>query len=253
MNLDDTMSRPSVNRSGVKAVVFDLDDTLYSEQQYVMSGFLAVARYVHNIFGKHLLDDLVAVYEAGERHNVFRDALHRKFVKVDENIVRNVAHVYLAHRPKIALFEEALLTFAMLSKRRIPIALITRGHAGVQRRKVEALGLENLVDSITYLDELLDVAEPGQVFADAFSITALEFNVAPGNLLYVGSQPHLDFHVPRQLGIATVYVKRPGVKAPALPLPTPAHTPGWTIESLDRLFEIWSEFDSQTAVRKALL
>jgi putative hydrolase of the HAD superfamily len=240
------------NKTGVKAVVFDLDDTLYPEQQYIMSGFSAVARYVHNIFGKHLLEDLVAVYQAGERTNVFRHALMRHFSKVDENIVRNVAHVYLAHRPRIELYEDSRLALAMLCKRRIPTALITRGHAGVQRRKVEALGLADLLDSITYLDEMLDVSEPGQICADAFSITALEFNVATTNLLYVGSQPHLDFHITRKLGIATVQVRRPALKPSVTPLPTPDHAPGWTIESLDRLFEIWHHFEPQSAVRKTV-
>lgn len=35
----------------IKAIVFDMDDTLYEERQYVISGFKAVDQYVIEQFG----------------------------------------------------------------------------------------------------------------------------------------------------------------------------------------------------------
>ena len=36
---------------GITSVIFDLDDTLYSEKQYVRSGYKAVAKRMGNNFG----------------------------------------------------------------------------------------------------------------------------------------------------------------------------------------------------------
>ena len=48
---------------GIKSVIFDLDDTLYSEKQYVRSGYKAVAKRMGN---KALADKLWTYFEKGK-------------------------------------------------------------------------------------------------------------------------------------------------------------------------------------------
>lgn len=48
---------------GITSVIFDLDDTLYSEKQYVRSGYKAVAKRMGN---KALADKLWRYFEKGK-------------------------------------------------------------------------------------------------------------------------------------------------------------------------------------------
>ena len=52
---------------GITSVIFDLDDTLYSEKQYVRSGYKAVAKRMGN---KALADKLWRYFEKVKKRNV---------------------------------------------------------------------------------------------------------------------------------------------------------------------------------------
>src|SRR5438105_4418137 len=58
----------------VEGVVFDLDDTLYLEREYVRSGFLYVASTLHGKGGVHqaeIFESLWGLFEVGIRPNTF--------------------------------------------------------------------------------------------------------------------------------------------------------------------------------------
>lgn len=232
-----TTSEQCPAQRAFRAVVFDLDDTLYPEQQYTLSGFRAVSRYIHTVFGLNIYDDLLSLYMAGERTNVFGRALERHFKTVDDRIVRNVAHVFWAHRPKIQLFSDAGVAISLLSRKGIRTAVITVGQSAIQRQKVSALGLETLTDCVIHTDDLLGPVEPGQTCPDAFAIAALQLDVNPEEMLYVGDNPLTDFLVPKRLGISTIRVlRRHGEHAAATP-PSDDYAPDITLPSLVMLIE----------------
>jgi putative hydrolase of the HAD superfamily len=86
---------------GGRAVIFDLDDTLYREHDYVRSGFAAVSR--------HLADDAVypALLDEWERHGRGRvfDAVVARFGIAVE--VAELVSVYREHEPELALYPDA--------------------------------------------------------------------------------------------------------------------------------------------------
>jgi putative hydrolase of the HAD superfamily len=224
-------------RRAVKAVIFGLDDTLYSEREYIMSGFRAVARYVHNIYGVDILNDLIEVYQAGEHADVVGCTLRRRFKSVEENVIRNVIHVLLGHQPRIRLFQDAKLALALLSRKHIMMAAVTVGQSGAQRRKVEALGLDTWLDTITHTAELLASSELDQALPDAFAITGLLLNVDPQEMIFVGDNPMVDFAIPKRMGIATVRIRRAQGSHFSDEAPSNAHKPDLTLPSLDMLVE----------------
>ena len=64
--------------SGWDAIVFDLDDTLYAERDYVFSGFRAVAVWGERCLGfpsDQIYAELVERFEHGSRRNTFDDWL----------------------------------------------------------------------------------------------------------------------------------------------------------------------------------
>ena len=208
MSLNDTMFKQPLAITP-KAVIFDLDDTLYPERQYVYSGFQAVSDHVQRIFGKTIYQDLINCYQSGERSNVFGATLALHFNEVDDAILRKLAHIFWAHVPQLQMHEDARIGLALLFSRNIKAGLITTGPGSIQRRKVHALDLEPLLDGIIYTDDLLGDKEPGQPCEDAFHIIGLQLDVEFNEICFVGDNPLTDFVIPRRLGIKTVRIRRP--------------------------------------------
>jgi FMN phosphatase YigB (HAD superfamily) len=66
---------------------------------------------------------------------------------------------------------------------------------------------------------------------------ALQLDVEPEEMVYVGDDPHLDFIAPRQLGLGTVRVIHKGTDNATRASPTALHEAHITIPSLDMLWE----------------
>lgn len=228
--------QPLTKRS-FKAVVFDLDDTLYAERDYALSGFRATERYLQAMFNVSAYNDLVENYVAAEPAATLAQVLSRRFKDAQASFISNVIHVFWAHRPRIALYPDARVALSLLFQRGIATAAVTVGPAGVQERKILALGLDELLDTVTHSDALLTPAAPGRTCPDAFEVTALLLGVEPQDMLFVGDNPLADFLVPRQLGITTVRIRRKhGTHSTDEP-PSAAHAPDYTLPSLDMLVE----------------
>jgi len=186
------------------ALVLDLDDTLYPEQSYNLSGFRAVGQYVaqrYNLTG--FAEQCTDRYRAGARGNIFDQALQALGARLD---VAELVAVYREHEPAIELFEDAVALLKRVCGK-LPLALLTDGYAAVQRRKVAALGIEEHFDALVYSDDEGREAwkpspRPYRRVMDLLANKAEEF-------VYVGDNPSKDFVTARKLGWQTVMVCRP--------------------------------------------
>src|SRR5688572_12114191 len=88
----------------VHTVVFDLDDTLYPEREFVHSGFRAVGAWLERDTGlKGFADQASALFENGRRGRIFDEALKALGHSMDSNLVAMMLEVYRAHEPQISL------------------------------------------------------------------------------------------------------------------------------------------------------
>lgn len=195
--VDQGQNRP------LKAVIFDLDDTLYSEKEYVRSGYRAVAKLLPQIDGCE--QKLWAAFQAGKPAI---DAVLGEAGIVDPAIKEKCLEAYRLQVPQISLYDgvEELMTW--LREHGIQIGIITDGRPEGQRRKLEALGLYPMVDSVLITDELGSVRcrKPNDI---AYRIMQARFNIPYGQMLYVGDNPAKDFQAPRQLGMRWIYFQNP--------------------------------------------
>ena len=184
--------------------VFDLDDTLYAEQSYNFSGFDAVSEHVLQREGiAGLADVCKELYSAGARSNVFDVATLRLNVKLP---VAELVEVYRAHRPRIELFEDARWILDTVHGRH-PIGLITDGYAGVQRKKVAALGIAPLFDTVVFSDDFGRHAwKPSET---PYREVMRRLADRADRFVYIGDNPKKDFVSARALGWLTVMVDRP--------------------------------------------
>ena len=179
----------------IRGVIFDLDDTLYSEKEYVRSGFRAVANYLDGDYE----DRLWRFFEAGKPAiDELLKELHRESEKDD------VLTAYRFHKPDIHLYKDVAEMITSLKYRGMKIGIITDGRPEGQRNKIEALGLDRLVDDVIVTDELggTQFRKPCDI---AFRIMQTKWKFDPSEIVYIGDNPVKDFQAVSQLGMKGVY------------------------------------------------
>ncbi len=180
----------------LKAVIFDLDDTLYSEKEYVKSGFKKVAETIGN--------DVVAtekqLWQAFENGENAIDSVLRANNLYTEDLKNKCVNEYRNQIPDIHLFDGVVEVLTTLKQKGIKTGIITDGRPFGQRAKLKALGLENLVDEIIITDELggINFRKPDDI---SFRIMQKRFNVNFGEIMYLGDNLNKDFIAPLQLGM----------------------------------------------------
>lgn len=181
----------------IKGVIFDLDDTLYSEKEYVKSGYKAVSDYL----GGGYEDRLWSFFEAGKPAI---DELLRDLGREDEKA--EVLKVYRSHKPDIHPYSGVVEMIINLKAKGIKVGIITDGRPEGQRNKLEALGLE--VDDVIITDELggIQFRKPCDI---AFRILLTRWRFNPADIVYVGDNPAKDFQASQQLGMRSVYFNNP--------------------------------------------
>lgn len=188
----------------IKAILFDLDDTLYEEKEFVKSGFKEVAKFISNKFKineKIFYKILSNVFSEGVRGNIFNIALERLNINLDENIIPSMVKVYREHIPKINLKKN--IKFLLLNfKKKYSLGIITDGYYEVQKKKVQALKLEELFDSIIYTDRY--GKEYWKPSALGYKLALKNLETLPEEAIYIGDNPNKDFIGAKKIGIITI-------------------------------------------------
>jgi len=203
-------SREQSPRFGL--VVFDVDDTLYPEIDYVRSGLAAVADHLASLGAApatDLFERMWRIFGSGDRRRVF-DAVLEELGLQGRFDVPGLVERYRSHSPAIHLRSEAVETLVSLRRAGMSLAVVTDGPAVQQKRKADALGLAEYVDAIVFTDCLPPgCAKPSP---EAFRRLMDQFGVQGPRCMYVADNPRKDFVGPRQLGWFTLrFVDEGGV------------------------------------------
>ena len=190
----------------MKAVVFDLDDTLYPEQEFALSGFRVVAEWLNRrIDAPDFFVTAQQLFQAGTRGNIFDVALKKCGLEHESALIPQMIDVFRIHLPQIEIYPDARLALNFCQNR-FQIGIITDGYAQTQRNKIAALNLESLVDVIVYSDDLgRENWKPSPVpyrrMEELLRVSAL-------NCMYIGDNPDKDFVTAKKLGWTTLRVIR---------------------------------------------
>lgn len=177
----------------IKGVIFDLDDTLYSEKEYVKSGYKAVSDYLGGGYEEKLWN----FFEEG------KPAIDELLNELDrEKEKAEVLKVYRSHKPSIRLYPGVAEMVEELKAKGIRVGIITDGRPEGQRNKLDALGLD--VDDVIITDELggVQFRKPCDI---AFRILVTRWRLNPADVVYVGDNPMKDFQAPQQLGMRSLW------------------------------------------------
>ena len=194
-----------------QAVVFDLDDTLFPERSYVLSGFRAVARHAathHSTDAEKGYEQLVHLFESGVRGNTLD--VWTQNVGLPGSSVAAFVRVYREHVPQLRPFDDAEPLLRELNGR-VKLGLVSDGWSAVQRCKLESLQLAQYFDAVVFSDDLGGRAYWKPNVAP-FSAVLSRLGVEAQQSVYIADNCAKDFFGARAIGMSTIQVLRAGAE-----------------------------------------
>lgn len=186
----------SINSQTV--VAFDLDDTLYPERAFQMSGYRQIVEQIRLLFNVDAQAALDKVIASGV-HDHIGEML--KALGLPPQLKNSLLDLYRTHRPTIDLFPGAAELWQLLRAQQCHIAVITDGRSYTQRMKLQSLALPDLPDLIVVSEEI------GQQKPSHTAFIAVEQMFPDKQYLYIGDNPKKDFIAPRQRGWRSIGVR----------------------------------------------
>ncbi|MEM0488759.1 MAG: HAD-IA family hydrolase [Candidatus Bathyarchaeia archaeon] len=219
----------------LQAIIFDLDDTLYPEIEFVKSGFKAVSVWVEANLGiarELAFQQFLQLFAAGNRGNIFDVWLAQHSINSIPWLSQMVK-VYRDHYPRIAPYRGVPQILSQL-KQSYRLALVTDGYVDVQKRKLKALGLSQFFDVVIFTDEFGKSAWKPSIVP--FTIVLKKLKICGAHGVYVADNPLKDFVGARAVGLWTIRVRHPDGVYSHLEPPSSQFVPDMEIRTLGEIF-----------------
>jgi putative hydrolase of the HAD superfamily len=196
-----------VNTDRVRAVLFDLDDTLTDRLATVR----AYARHLMNDFGARFqLSDIAVVSDEIARidvngYNPERAsdlAAHAAWISSPgaDSLAQHWDRYFAGcTQPR----EGALATIAALRRAGLRLGVVTNGRTAWQRRKIAALRLQDHLGTVQISEEL-GAAKPD---ARIFLAAAADLAVDPRECIFIGDHPEKDVQGSSAVGMRAVWFR----------------------------------------------
>ena len=188
----------------MKAIIFDLDDTLYD-----CTGSLLEAsrkRAARAMVNAGLPSTEEEVYllqkELSEKHGpyypVFNE-ISNKF-NMGHELVRSALKAYNSNEvTDIQLFPDVVPTLKKLAQEKYKLFLLTTGIYERQYKKIELLNLKSYFDEIIINDQ-----EVGLLMEDSFEAIVRKYSLSPQNVVVVGDRVRGELRIAKSKGMVTV-------------------------------------------------
>lgn len=172
-----------------KTVVFDLDDTLALEIEYLTSAFHEIAQKVDDQ-NPNLYTVLWDAFQHKENPFACVSELYPQYTVVD------LLQLYRNHFPSYPE-NNCKSQLEQLKYRGCILGLVTDGYSITQRNKLKALGIENLFDLIIISEEFGSAKPTAANFEVFHQFRTTEY-------YYIADNPSKDFVSPNALGWQTI-------------------------------------------------
>jgi len=161
-------------------IVFDLDDTLYPEVDYVVSGVRYVCQQILSFAGK----DVAPLLQGADLSKDWLAAACRH-AGLPQSAKESLLWMYRLHLPDIHLTSACENALRYIAKNARAVAILTDGRSVTQRMKIKALGLS---DWPVYISEDYGSEKP-----DPMRFKIIEENHPAKTYFYIGDNVKKDF------------------------------------------------------------
>lgn len=196
----------------IKAVVFDLDHTLFD--RYATINKLVPQLRKHFDLNDGITDDFfIQELSYGDKHFVHKGWEGIYNYLVSKGIFRTVpsfteySEIVLRHFKYLAeKYDFAEPTLKKIREKGYKVGLITNGNAELQFKKLQMLELTDLFDEIIVSGDTPYEKPDKRIFL----MMAEKMGIAPDEMMYVGDHPLNDVEGSRNAGCVSVWVKTTG-------------------------------------------
>lgn len=190
----------------MRAILFDLDNTLYDARKYFIGAFTVISEYLsgkYSIYQEVIYNELVKLWEkkTSMHPHLFNDLLY--LFNINENEVEILVKIFNEYDGKLEPYPDAILTLQELKRRYYKLGVVTDGNVDRQKRKMELLGFRHFFDVIIYAKEIDSKSSPHPYFK-----ALEELKTKPSNTFYVADNPLIDFEGAKKAGMRTIRLLR---------------------------------------------
>jgi putative hydrolase of the HAD superfamily len=204
----------------LKALFFDLDDTLYSTSEFARRARSNAIRAMIRMGlkttveeGLHELEEVVAEFSSNYPHH-YEKLLSRLPKSASQGInpaLLIAAGVVAYHQTKFAElypYPDVVEVLKLLARTRLIRGVITAGLTVKQAEKLVRLKVyDYLSPQAIFISDQIGISKPNpKLYARACADVGIE----PANAMYIGDNPRFDIDPPNRIGMVTARNRRSG-------------------------------------------
>ncbi|MFC2035775.1 HAD family hydrolase [Chloroflexota bacterium] len=226
-----------------KAVIFDLDDTLFDRNAAQIRVVELIAEQLPQIFHDHRIEQITGAflesdrlaciaYDAGAPSNDLRRKRSKNFLKIlgiKEDCEELITEMYLRYYRESNLPITSTVPIVKEISKHLPVAVISNGMPDTQYDKIKAIGLDNVFSHVV-LSEEIGIRKPD---SRIFQHTADLLKVGLSECLYIGDSYSNDVVGAKTAGMKACWFKRESADAEGWGI-----QPDFVINSLGELINI---------------
>jgi len=194
----------------MRAVIIDLDDTLFPHKQFAQCALAAAAREFKLRTG---LPAKLFFAEAWRRYTLNGSRDNKVFTDImrahhcySQELETRIVDAYRRCRPVLRLYPGVATGLEKLRREGIMLGLLTDGQSSVQRKKIRALGVA------PFFDEIVVTGDFGPAWAKpsrhGFDLILNRFGCAPHEALMLGDDPVADVRGARALDLPMIRARQ---------------------------------------------
>jgi putative hydrolase of the HAD superfamily len=187
-----------------RALVFDMDDTLYPHRRFLLSGFAAVAAYLERgcRVNRRAAFWTLARASRGEARGREIQACLAAF-DLSPAIIPALVSVMRHHQPSLTLPRTVADMLRACRRNGWRLGVLTNGPRAIQARKAAALGVARYVDTIVYATE--HGRGMGKPDPACFAEVIRRLGVPARDAVFVGDDEICDIAGAASAGLSTVH------------------------------------------------
>jgi putative hydrolase of the HAD superfamily len=212
-----------VSKSTLRAVVFDLDNTLLQSRIGARRGLLVAAKLVSaelkkngysygylNLFKRlqHIDREMLGRKFLYNRDVWWKTLLHELGIETHFPWIHRVTLRYwVAYAANSPPFRDAEPTVRRVKRMGLKIGMVSDfdGTPGMKRKRIRGVRFHNLFEAVVVSGEDTPRVKPGH---ESFRLVAKKLGVEPESCIYVADNPRTDITGAKAVGMKTVIVKR---------------------------------------------
>lgn len=191
----------------MRLVIFDLDNTLYDENQYFHAVFMEFAK-LHKIEEKKALMAINQTLQDQTRlesKDIFQSFLQATPLGFHQTLHDELYALYTQISCQLHPFKDAISTLSSLQNQKIPFAILTNGSPLAQQNKIKNLKFQNF--PVFYARQ--KGKEYEKPHAKAFELVLESFSdFEAKDCIFVGDHPKTDILGAKNMGMMALRLKR---------------------------------------------